>query len=179
MPVLPPGPPLRPWAPTDAKSLVVNANDHEVWRFLKDRFPHPYTSRDAEEWLSLQAGVSPPLEFAISLDGKAVGGIGLVPGTDVERISAEVGYWLGRGARGQGLATKALCAITAYAFDSLGLLRLFANPFGFNTASVRVLERAGYTREGILRDAAIKEGRVADYLLYAMTLSDFRRQAAG
>ncbi len=171
-----PDPPLKPWAPADAASLVQHANDHEVWRFLRDRFPHPYTARDAGAWISRQAAVSPPLEFAITLDGQAVGGIGLVPGTDVERVSAEVGYWLGRAARGKGLATQALHSITAYAFEALGLLRVWATPFGFNTDSVRVLERVGYTREGILRDAAIKEGRVADYLLYATTLSDFRRR---
>jgi RimJ/RimL family protein N-acetyltransferase len=176
MAVVLPDPPVRPWASTDAESIVRHANDHEVWRYLRDRFPHPYTLQDAEAWLSLQSRVSPPLDFAISLDGEAIGGIGLVPGTDVERISAEVGYWLGRAARGRGLATRALRSITAYAFDSLGLLRVFATPFEFNTSSVRVLERAGYTREGLLRDAAIKEGRITSYLLYAMTRTDYQRQ---
>ncbi|MGE5347063.1 MAG: GNAT family N-acetyltransferase, partial [Acidithiobacillales bacterium] len=173
MAVFLPHPPLRPWASRDAQSLVRHANDYEVWRFLRDRFPHPYTRKDAKAWLSRQIGVSPPLDFAISLDGEAVGGIGLVPGTDVDRISAEVGYWLGRAAQGRGLATRALRSMTAYAFDALGLVRLFALPFDFNTASVRVLEKAGYTREGLLRDAAIKEGRVTNYSLYAMTRSDF------
>lgn len=172
-----PGSPIRLWAPTDADSLVRHANDHDVWRHLRDRFPHPYTLQDAEAWLSLQPAVSPPLNFAISLDGEAVGGIGLIPGTDVERISAEVGYWLGRAARGRGLATRALRSITVYAFDSLGLRRVFATPFDFNASSIRVLERAGYTREGLLRDAAIKEGRVTNYLLYAITRTDHRRRA--
>ena len=171
-----PDPPLRLWAHRDAESLVRHADDYEVWRYLRDRFPHPYTPGDAEAWLSRQVDASPPLDFTISLDGEAVGGIGLVPGADVERLSAEVGYWLGRPVWGRGLATRALRSITAYAFDSLGLLRVFALPFEFNTASVRVLERAGYAREGLLRDAAIKEGRVTSYFLYAMTRSDDLRQ---
>jgi ribosomal-protein-alanine N-acetyltransferase len=171
-----PDPPLRRWTSRDAESLVRHANDYEVWRVLRDRFPHPYTPRDAEEWLSRQTGPFATPDFAISLDGEAVGGIGLVPGTDVERISAEVGYWLGRAVWGRGLATRALRSMTAHAFDALGFVRLFALPFDFNAASVRVLEKAGYRREGLLRDAAIKEGRVTNYLLYAITRSDFRRQ---
>ncbi len=176
MAVVLPDPPLRTWTKRDAESLVRHANDYEVWRTLRDRFPHPYTPRDAREWLSRQTGAFATPDFAIDLDGEAVGGIGLLPGTDIERVSAEVGYWLGRAVWGRGLATRALESMTAYAFRSLGLLRLFALPFDFNTASIRVLEKAGYSREGLLRDAAVKEGRVVSYLLYAITLSDFRRQ---
>ncbi len=171
-----PDPPLRPWATRDAESLVRHANDYEVWRYLRDRFPHPYTLRDAEEWLSRQTGPFATPDFAIDLDGEAVGGIGLVPGTDIERISAEVGYWIGRAVWGRGLATRALRSITAFAFRSLDLRRVYALPFDFNTASIRVLEKAGYRREGLLRDAAIKEGRVANYVLYATTRSDFQSQ---
>jgi ribosomal-protein-alanine N-acetyltransferase len=164
-----PLPPLRLFSRGDAAALVRHANDHEVWRFLRDRFPHPYTRRDAEEWLRHVRNDSPPLNFAIEEGGEAVGGIGLIPGTDVDRVSAEVGYWLGRGAWGRGLATRAVTSLTAWAFATFDLARLFATPFSFNPASARVLEKAGWRREGVLRNAVVKEGRIADLLVYGIT----------
>ncbi len=167
-----PAPPLREWQPQDALAIVRHADDYDVWRFLRDRFPHPYTQHDAEAWLARVRGASPALEFAITLHGEAVGGIGLTPGTDIERVSAEVGYWLGRSVRGRGLASAALRSITAYAFQVLALERVFALPFESNLASARVLVKAGYRLEGTLRSAAIKEGRVKDLHLFACTRRD-------
>ncbi len=164
-----PDPPLRPFRWEDAPSLVRHADDYEVWRFLRDRFPRPYTPGDAEAWIAYTSAHDPPLHFAIDAGGEAVGGIGIVPGTDVERVSAEVGYWLGRPFWGKGLATRALESLTAYAFRTFGFTRLFATPFDFNPASIRVLEKAGWAREGVFRNAVIKEGRVADLLVYAKT----------
>jgi ribosomal-protein-alanine N-acetyltransferase len=164
-----PGPPLRLFRRGDAAALVRHANDREVWRFLRDRFPHPYRPRDAEEWLKLVRNDDPPLNFAIEEGGEAVGGIGLIPGTDVDRVSAEVGYWLGRAAWGRGLATRAVRSLMPWAFATFELQRLFATPFSFNPASARVLEKAGWRREGVLRNAVVKEGRVADLLVYAIT----------
>jgi len=170
-----PAPPLRPFRAGDLPALVRHANDHEVWRFLRDRFPNPYTPRDGEEWLKLVARQAPPLNFAIEERGEAVGGIGLVPGTDVDRVSAEVGYWLGRAVWGRGLATRAVKSLTPWAFATFDVTRLFATPFSFNPASARVLEKAGWRREGVLRSAVVKEGRVADLLVYAITREEAER----
>ena len=167
--------PLRPFARGDAAAIVRHANDHDVWRFLRDRFPHPYTARDAEEWLKLVRNDSPPLNFAIEEEGEAVGGIGLIPGNDVDRVSAEVGYWLGRAVWGRGLATRAVTSFTAWAFATYEFTRLFATPFAFNLASARVLEKSGWRREGVLRSAVVKEGRIADLLVYGIT----REEAGG
>ena len=87
--------------------------------------------------------------------------------SDVERVSAEIGYWLGEACWGRGVCTEALAAVTAYALDTYGLTRVFAVPFAHNAASCRVLEKAGYTMEGRLRRSAIKDGRICDQLLYA------------
>jgi RimJ/RimL family protein N-acetyltransferase len=163
-----PDPPLRPFRSGDVASIVRHADDRDVWRNLRDRFPHPYTPGDAESWIAFATSHDPPLHFAIELAGEAVGGIGIIPGTDVDRVSAEVGYWLGRAAWGRGLATGALASLSAYAFRTFDFTRLFATPFDFNPASIRVLEKAGWTREGVLRRAVIKEGRVADLLVYAL-----------
>jgi RimJ/RimL family protein N-acetyltransferase len=111
----------------------------------------------------------PEVDFAIEAGGEAAGGIGLRLGQDVERFSAEIGYWLGEPFWGRGIATAALSATVKHAFAELGLIRIFAIPFAGNEASLRVLEKAGFLREGVLRRSAVKEGRVLDQLLYAVT----------
>ena len=108
-----------------------------------------------------------PTHWAIEVDGEAAGGIGIEPKTDVERISAEIGYWLGESCWKRGILTEALQAVTAEAFKRFDLMRLYALPFADNPASVRVLEKAGYLLEGHLRQSVIKDGKVRDQLLYA------------
>jgi [ribosomal protein S5]-alanine N-acetyltransferase len=158
---------VRPWRLTDAEPLVRHANDTAVARQLRDRFPHPYTASDATAFLRMTAGARDASNLAIEVEGEAAGGVGFVRGTDVERYSAEIGYWLGSQHWGRGIMTEALTLVTAYAFESLNLLRLYALPFADNDASVRVLEKAGYAREGLLRASAVKLGTPRDQLLYA------------
>jgi RimJ/RimL family protein N-acetyltransferase len=104
--------------------------------------------------------------------GEAVGGIGLTLKNDVERCSAEIGYWLGEAVWGRGIATAAVQALTDYGFKAFGLTRIFAVPFANNPASMRVLEKVGYVREGVMRRSAIKGGVVLDQVLYAITDQD-------
>ena len=104
---------------------------------------------------------------AIAVDGRAVGGIGFHLQPDVERVSAEIGYWLGESFWGRGIATDALQALTAYAIEHHHLTRVFAIPFASNPASCRVLEKAGYVIEGRLHRSAIKHGLILDQLQYA------------
>ena len=103
----------------------------------------------------------------IAVKGEAVGGIGYVLQHDVERVSAEVGYWLGEPFWGRGITSEALAAVTRYAIEQHQLTRLFAVPFAYNTASCRVLEKAGYVVEGRLRRSAIKDGQITDQMQYA------------
>jgi RimJ/RimL family protein N-acetyltransferase len=109
----------------------------------------------------------PRRSFGIVVDGAAVGSISLVPGHDVERLNAEIGDWLGRELWGRGIVTEAVRAATGYAFAELGMRRVFAVPFTHNPASHRVLEKAGYAREGLMRHSAIKDGQLLDQHLYA------------
>ena len=96
-----------------------------------------------------------------------MGGIGYVAGRDVERYSAEIGYWLGETLWGRGIVSEALVLVTAHAFAELNFLRLFALPFADNPGSIRVLEKAGYLREGVLRSSSVKFGLPKDQIIYA------------
>jgi RimJ/RimL family protein N-acetyltransferase len=158
---------VREWQKTDALSLVEHANNLNVAKNLRDRFPHPYTSKDAKDFVKHAVSSPDPTNLAIDVDGHAVGAIGYVPGRDVERYSAEMGYWLGEAFWGRGITTEAVQLVTDHAFVALGFLRLFALPFADNVGSVRVLEKAGYTREGLLRSSSVKFGEPRDQFMYA------------
>lgn len=158
---------LRALEHTDADALARHANDRDVWLNLRDHFPHPYSPSDARAYITQMAGQEPRTTFGIIIDGAAVGSIGLVIGHDIERKSAEIGYWIGREFWGRGIVTEAIRATTSYAFSSLGMHRVFAVPFVRNPASSRVLEKAGYMREGLMRRSALKDGEVEDQYLYA------------
>jgi RimJ/RimL family protein N-acetyltransferase len=158
---------VRPWRLKDAEALARHANNINVARQLRDRFPHPYTLGAANAFLEQVVFAQPVTNFAIEVDGETVGGIGYAPGTDVERYSAEIGYWLGEAFWGRGIVTEALSLVTAHIFAHRSVLRLFALPFADNLASARVLEKAGYEREGLLRRSSVKAGRPKDQLIYA------------
>jgi [ribosomal protein S5]-alanine N-acetyltransferase len=159
---------LRPWRSSDEAALVANADSRAVWLNLRDRFPHPYTAADARAWFSFVAGETPVRNLAIEVEGEAAGGIGIEPGSDVERCSAEIGYWLGERHWGSGIMTSALVAMTDHVFDRFPVIeRVFAVPFARNSASCRVLEKAGYLLEGRLRHSAVKDGVLVDQMMYA------------
>ena len=158
---------LRPLVPADAESLAHHANDRDVWLNLRDRFPHPYSVADALAYIAY-AGARPiQTSFGIIVDGDAAGNISLIPGHDIERASAELGYWLGRAHWNRGIVTEAVRASTRYAVTVLDVERVFAVPFLRNPASARVLKKAGFVHEGRMRRSAIKDGVVLDQDLYA------------
>ena len=157
---------LRPWRRGDAESVARHANDREVWRNMRDRFPHPYTLKDAKEWLAFVATVPPGTNFAIEVAGEAVGGISFEPLADVFRIGAELGYWLGQAHWSKGITTEAVRAVTEHLFAHFDFVRVQASVFSWNPASARVLEKAGYTLEATNRRSMIKEGEIGDRWLY-------------
>jgi ribosomal-protein-alanine N-acetyltransferase len=159
---------LRRWRARDLASLVLHADNINVSRYLRDRFPYPYTRKDARAFLAMAAGSGgDDTRLAIDVDGEAVGGIGVIVGTDVERFSAEVGYWLGEPFWGRGIGTEALAMFSEDVFGRLNLLRLFAVASAANVASARVLDKAGYQKEAVMRCAAVKFGVPNDQLLFA------------
>jgi len=165
---------VRPWRLNDAKPIAKHANNPNVARQLRDRFPHPYTIGDARTFIESVLDAYPVTTFAIDVDGESVGGIGFSPGTDVERYSAEIGYWIGEEYWGRGIAAEAVRLVSEYAFRECGLLRLFALPFADNQQSMRVLEKAGYVREAILRSSSVKFGKPRDQAIYALVNPSWR-----
>ena len=124
---------LRPFVAADAESLAQHGNDYDVWKNLRDRFPHPYTPADAESYIAHVAFRPVQTSFAIVVEDTAIGGISLMLGDDIAQRSAEIGYWIGREFWGRGIMVDAVRATTRYAFDALGLVRVFALPFATTT----------------------------------------------
>jgi len=151
----------------DAESMAQHANDRRIWVQLRDRFPHPYSVADARSFIDLMSREDPCTSFAIVVDERCVGGIGLERQHDVHRLTAELGYWLGCDFWGRGIATQAIVGVTYWAFETLDLQRVFAEPYADNLASCRALEKAGFTLEGTLRRSVIKDGVIRDQRMYA------------
>lgn len=158
---------IRDWEIVDASALARHANNPNIAANLRDKFPNPYTLADAESFLSFVTSKEPHTTFAIATDTEAIGSIGLAVGEDVHRLTAELGYWIAEPYWGQGIATSAVIAITKYGFQELGLNRIYAEPYSRSIASQRVLEKAGFVFEGILRASVIKNGKVLDQKMYA------------
>ena len=158
---------LRKWEFSDLEDLVKNANNYNVASTLRDAFPYPYTVEDGKEWIEFAENEEWGYNFAITIDNKAVGGIGLIVGKDIERKSSEVGYWLGEDHWGKGISSSALRCIVNFAFNDLDLERIFAVPLEHNIASRKVLEKNDFVLEGILRNSVFKYGKLHNQALYA------------
>ncbi|MGZ7136078.1 MAG: GNAT family N-acetyltransferase [Methanobacterium sp.] len=161
---------LRKWKYSDLENLVNNANNFNIARNMRDGFPHPYTTKDGRQWITFARNSNSIL--AITIHNKVIGSIGLNIGSDIERISAEVGYWLGEDYWGKGIVSSALKGILEYGFNELDLERIYAVPLEQNIASRKVLEKNGFILEGILRKSVIKFGKIYNQALYAKTKED-------
>ncbi len=158
---------LRNWRNEDAAALAAHANNLKIWRHLRDGFPHPYKLQNALEFISRMSNFDPPTAFAVATKKEVIGSIGVRPGKDVHRFSAELGYWLAESYWGRGIMPHAVAAMIEYGFETLHLHRIYAEPYARNSASIRVLEKAGLTWEGTLRQNVYKEGRFIDQEIYA------------
>jgi len=159
---------LRGWKTEDAESLQRHADNIHISNFLLDRFPVPYTMNDAIDWIKLMQKQEPFMNFAIDVDGFVVGAVGLEPRDDVYRKTGVLGYWIGEEFWGRGIMTEAVKLITAYAFKNLDILRIQAGVLSNNPKSMRVLQKAGFTKEGVLKKAIIKNGLILDEHIFAI-----------
>ena len=158
---------VRDWRITDKPVLVQLANNRNVWRNLAHRFPHPYTDADADFWLSRLARTPSPTHWAIEIDGQPAGGIGIDPGEGIYARNALFGYWLGEPFWGRGIMTAAVQTTADYLLAHTDFVRLESPVFEWNPASMRVLEKCGFVREGVLRKSISKDGQLIDVVLYA------------
>jgi len=159
---------LRPWRQGDVQRLAEIANHLEIWRRLRDVFPHPYTREHALRWVRQAESHPEQKNFAIEAQEGLVGGIGLWKRSDVYRKSAEIGYWLGVEFWGQGYATEAVRAVAEWGLGEWGLVRIQAGVFGENPRSQRVLEKSGFHLEARLKKSVFKAGEFLDEALYAL-----------
>lgn len=165
---------IRDWRMADASSIAKYAHNRKIALNLRDAFPYPYTLQDAEAFISRALEADPATLFAIATASEAIGGIGLMPGEDVHRHTAEIGYWLAEPYWGKGIMTRAVKQMTVYALRELKPMRIFAEPYAPNHASARVLEKAGYVREGTLCANVVKDGKILDQYIYSCVADVYR-----
>lgn len=148
---------LRNWRKEDIASLAILANNKNIFDNMRDHFPHPYTLKDAEEWIAMNENRNPPTNFAIEVDGKLAGGCGMMIFGDVYRRSAEIGYWIGEPFWRRGIATEAVkLLLEKIKIDFPEIIRVSAEIFEHNKASMKVLEKNGFHLESIRQKVVIK-----------------------
>ena len=161
---------LREWKIEDAPDLAVAISNKKVLDNLRDGIPYPYSEKDAIEFITatLAAEEDSQYAFAICIDDKAIGSIGVFRKDNVHRLTAEMGYYIAEPYWGKGIMTEAVRQMCVFVFANTDIVRIFAEPYAYNTASCRVLEKAGFQCEGILRQNAIKNGQSVDMMMYAI-----------
>ncbi|MCL1848915.1 MAG: GNAT family N-acetyltransferase [Clostridiales bacterium] len=160
---------LRKWRLEDAADVAEALNNRNVQDNLRDGIPFPYTEMDAIDYISmtLAADKDSLFAFAISAEGKTVGSIAVSRLENVHRLTAELGYYIAEPYWNRGITTEAVREICRYVFAHTDIVRIFAEPYAYNTASCRVLEKAGFQLEGVLRQNAVKNGRILDMKMYS------------
>jgi len=160
---------LRPLRAADAASMAKHANNYNVWRNLRDYFPHPYKPEDAAAFIRMNEDLDDALtNFCIDVKGACAGVIGFVPQPDVYARSADFGYWLGEPFWGKGIMTEAASQTAAFIFRRFDIVRLYAGVFDWNRASMRVLEKAGFEKECVFEDAIYKDGQLISEHRYSL-----------
>ena len=161
---------IRKWNISDRDRLAEIANNRKIQDNLRDGLPYPYTPEDGEEYIlsMLAADETKTFAFAITVEDVVIGSIGVFRRDNIHFRTAELGYYIGEPYWGKGYATSAVKQICQYVFANTDMIRIFAEPFAHNTASRRVLEKAGFQLEGLLRGNAVKNGAVLDMAMYAL-----------
>lgn len=161
---------LRKWEHEDAQSIAAAADNEHIADNLRNVFPHPYTLADAQWYVDdcIAKEGQQQLTRAIEVDGKAVGSIGIFVKDDVYEKSAELGYWLAEEYWRCGIMSRAARQLCREAFVTFDIERIYAEPFEWNKGSRGVLEKAGFTYEGTMRNGVYKNGRVFSYCMYSI-----------
>ena len=161
---------IRKWKLTDAKDIAVALSNKKIQDNLRDGLPYPYSEQDGIDFISsmLSANEDETFAFAITLDDKVIGSIGVFRQQNIHRQTAEMGYYIAEEYWGKGIMTDAVKQICNYVFKNSDILRIYAEPFAYNIGSCRVLEKTGFRYEGTLRNNAVKNGKVIDMKMYSL-----------
>lgn len=167
---------IRKWELSDAKDLAVALSNKKVQDNLRDGLPYPYTEQDGKEFISamLSADESETFAFAITVDNMVIGSISIFRQGNIHRQTAELGYYIAEEYWGKGIMTEAVKQICEYVFANSDIIRIYAEPFAYNIASCRVLEKVGFQYEGTLRSNAVKNGRVIDMEMYSLLKAEIK-----
>ncbi len=161
---------IRKWELADAKDLAAALSNTKIQDNLRDGLPYPYTEQDGIDYISamLSADENDTFAFAITVEGKVIGSIGVFRQGNIHRQTAEVGYYIAEEYWGKGIMTEAIKQTCKYVFDKSDIIRIYAEPFAYNVASCRALEKAGFQYEGTLRKNAVKNGKIIDMKMYSL-----------
>lgn len=161
---------IRKWEWSDALDLSMTLSNKKVQDNLRDGLPYPYTEQDGKDYISemLSADENETFAFAITVEDEVIGSIGIFRQGNIHRQTAELGYYIAEEYWGKGIMTEAVKQICRYVFEKSDIMRIYAEPFAHNTASCRVLEKAGFQYEGTLRSNAVKNGKVIDMKMYSL-----------
>ncbi|MDE6658455.1 MAG: GNAT family N-acetyltransferase [Oscillospiraceae bacterium] len=164
---------IRKWKLSDASDLALALSNKKIQDNLRDGLPYPYTEQNATEYIQamLSADENKIFAFAITIDNKVIGSISIFRQENIHRRTGELGYYIAENYWGKGIMTEAVKQICEYVFNNTDIIRIYAEPFAYNSASCRVLEKAGFQLEGILKNNAVKNGKIIDMKLYALTKS--------
>ena len=167
---------IRKWELSDAKDLAVALSNKKVQDNLRDGLPYPYTEQDGKEFISamLSADENETFAFAIMVDDKVVGSIGIFRQGNIHSQTAELGYYIAEEYWGKGIMAEAVKQICEYVFGNSDIIRIYAEPFAYNIASCRVLEKAGFQYEGTLRSNAVKNSKVIDMKMYSLLKEEIK-----
>ena len=167
---------IRKWELSDAKDLAAALSNKKVQDNLRDGLPYPYTEQDGKEFISamLSADESETFAFAITVDNMVIGSIGIFRQGNIHRQTAELGYYIAEEYWGKGIMTEAVKQICEYVFANSDIIRIYAEPFAYNIASCRVLEKVGFQYEGTLRSNAVKNGKVIDMEMYSLLKAEIK-----
>ena len=161
---------IRRWKIEDADDLSLALNNKKILDNLRDGIPFPYTPEDAKEYITTMLTTDEEMvyAFAITIEDRAVGSIGIFRQTNIHSKTAELGYYIAEPYWGKGIGTSAVKQICDYIFQNTDIIRIFAEPFAHNTGSCRILEKCGFKCEGTLRKNAVKNGAVIDMKMYSI-----------
>lgn len=169
---------IRKWELSDAENLAAALSNKKVQDNLRDGLPYPYTEKDGEDFISamLSADENKIFAFAVTVDNTVIGSISVSRQGNIHRLAGELGYYIAEEYWGRGITTEAVRQICEYVFSQSDMIRIYAEPFAHNTASCRVLEKAGFQYEGTLRSNAVKNGKVMDMRVYSLLKEEMKEQ---